>query len=226
VTSGLLAVLYAVVLTTSFVASHVRPLSRQPQQWPWATTVALLVIGIPTLAQFTVAPWLLEDLQRDWTLIGGGQVWRLLTSLVVQDGGLAGTIFNLVALAAIGVSAEQVWGWKRWTVIALAAGVGAEFWGKIVEPVGAGNSVVVFGLAASVAVMAVRRGVGVQRLLGLISLLGAGMLLIIGDIHGGAATIGAVVGLAFSSANKNPKSQPTSEPVKGTDCFLLTDMSH
>jgi rhomboid protease GluP len=169
-------------------------------------SVTLLVIGIPTLAQFTVAPWLLEDLQRDWTLIGGGQVWRLLTSLVVQDGGLAGTIFNLVALAAIGVSGEQVWGWKRWTVIALAAGVGAEFWGKIVEPVGAGNSVVVFGLAASVAVMAVRRGVGVQRLLGLISLLGAGLLLIIGDIHGGAATIGALVGLAFSSANKNPKS--------------------
>jgi rhomboid protease GluP len=206
VTSSLLATLYAVVLTTAFIAGRIRPLSRQPRQWPWATTVALLVVGIPTLAQFTVAPWLREMLQRDWTAIAQGELWRLFTSLVVQDGGLVGTIFNLVALAAIGVSAEQVWGWKRWTVIALAAGVGAEFWGKIVEPVGAGNSVVVFGLAASVAAMTVRRGVGVQRLLGLISLLGAALLLIIGDIHGGAATIGALVGLAFSSANKNAKS--------------------
>jgi hypothetical protein len=42
----------------------------------------------------------------------------LLTSLVVQDGGLVGAIFSLVALAAIGVAAEQVWGAKRWTVIA------------------------------------------------------------------------------------------------------------
>lgn len=213
-TSGFLAALYGVVLTTSFVASLISPLARQRRQWPWATTVALLVVGIPTLAQFTVAPWLRETLQRDWNAIAHGEVWRLLTSLVVQDGGLVGTIFNLVALAAIGVAAEQVWGAKRWTVIALAAGVGGQFWGKIVEPVGAGNSLVVFGLAASIAVMAVRQGIGVQRLLGLISLLGAAVLLIIGDIHGGAATIGALVGLAFSSANKevtSPADQRTLE---------------
>ena len=194
------------MLTTAFVASRIGPLARRRRQWPWATTVALLVIGIPTLAQLTVAPWLLENLQRDWTRIEQGEVWRLLTSLVVQDGGLVGTIFNLVALAVIGVPAEQLWGAKRWTVIALTAGVAAQFWGKIVQPVGAGNSVVVFGLAASVAVLAVRQGVGVQRLVGLISLLGAAVLLIIGDIHGGAATIGALLGLAFSNASKNATS--------------------
>jgi hypothetical protein len=33
-----------------------------------------------------------------------------------------------------------------------------------------------------------------QRLLGLISLVGAAVLLIIGDIHGAAATIGAALG--------------------------------
>jgi rhomboid protease GluP len=109
VTSGFLAALYAVVLTTSFAASRIGPLSSPARrQWPWATTVALLVVGIPTLAQFTVAPRLLDELQRDWTLIGQGQIWRLLTSLVVQDGGPVGAIFNLVALAAIGVAAEQV----------------------------------------------------------------------------------------------------------------------
>jgi rhomboid protease GluP len=157
-TSVLLAALYGLVLTTSFLASRMHPISDQRRQWPWATTVAMLVVGIPTVAQFTVAPWLLENLQRDWTLIGRGQLWRLLTSLVVQDGGLAGAIFNLAALAAIGVAAEQVWAAKRWTVIALAAGVGAQFWGKIVQPLGGGNSVAVFGLAASIAVLAARRG--------------------------------------------------------------------
>jgi rhomboid protease GluP len=207
-TSALLAALYGLVLTTSFLASRMHPLFDQRRQWPWATTVAMLVVGLPTLAQFTVAPWLLENLQRDWTLIGRGQLWRLLTSLVVQDGGLAGAIFNLAALAAIGVAAEQVWAAKRWTVIALAAGVGAQFWGRIVQPLGGGNSVAVFGLAASIAALAVRQGVGAQRLVGLISLLGAAVLLIIGDIHGGAATIGALLGLAFSRASQGAKSRP------------------
>jgi len=72
--------------------------------------------------------------------------------------------------------------------------LGAELWGKIVQPIGAGNSVAVFSLAASIAIIAVLRGVGVQRLLGLISLVGAAVLLIIGDIHGAAASIGAVLG--------------------------------
>jgi hypothetical protein len=38
---------------------------------------------------------------------------------------------------------------------------------------------------------------------GLISLAGAAVLLVIGDIHGGAATIGALVGLAFSKASQD-----------------------
>jgi hypothetical protein len=35
----------------------------------------------------------------------------------------------------IGVAAEQVWGAKWWVVIALGGALGAELWGKIVQPV-------------------------------------------------------------------------------------------
>jgi len=195
VTTGFLAALYAIVLATAFAASRVRPLSAATgPSWPWATTIALIIVGLPTLAQLTLAPSLLPNLERNWTLIGQGHVWRLLTSLVVQDGGVAGAIFNLVALAMIGFAAERVWGAKWWVAIALIGALGGELWGKIVQPVGAGNSVAVFSLAASIAVIAVVRGVGLQRLVGLISLVGAAVLLIIGDIHGAAATIGAVLG--------------------------------
>jgi len=84
VTTALLSALYAIVLTTAFAASRVRPLATPPRaRWPWATTVAVIIVGIPSLAQFTVAPWLLNSLERNWTLIARGQVWRLLTSLVV-----------------------------------------------------------------------------------------------------------------------------------------------
>ena len=190
----ILATLYAVVLATAFAAFRALPPSSPSPGWPWATTVAVLIVGLPTLAQFTVAPSLLQNLERNWILIRDGQVWRLLTSLVVQDGGIAGAIFNLVALATIGFAAEKLWGGKRWTAIALSGALGAELWGKIVQPIGAGNSVAVFSLAASIAIIAVLRGAGVQRLLGLISLVGAAVLLIICDIHGAAATIGAVLG--------------------------------
>jgi rhomboid protease GluP len=67
--------------------------------------------------------------------------------------------------------------------------------------------VAVFGLAASIAVLAALQGVGIQRLLGLVSLLGAAVLLVIGDIHGGAATIGALLGLGFVLAMQRAKSK-------------------
>ena len=205
-TTALLSALYAIVLTTAFAASRVRPLATPPRaRWPWATTVAVIIVGIPSLAQFTVAPWLLNSLERNWTLIARGQVWRLLTSLVVQDGGVAGAIFNVVALAVIGFAAEQVWGPWRWTVIALSGALAGELWGKIVQPIGAGNSVAVFSLAASLAVVAMLRGAGLQRLLGVISLAGAALLLIIGDIHGGAATVGAVLGGVLAPFTRSPQ---------------------
>jgi membrane associated rhomboid family serine protease len=161
---------------------------------PIATIVALLVVGVPSLLQLTVAPELLEVLKRDRTAIFGGEAWRLGSSLVVQDGGVAGTIFNLAALAVVGVIAEWIWGAGRWALIALVSGLGAQLWGLVVQPVGAGNSVAVFGLGASVAVAALVAGRGPARLLAGLSLLGAVFLLVVGDLHGGAAAIGAALG--------------------------------
>jgi hypothetical protein len=77
--------------------------------------------------------------------------------------------------------------------------------GKIVQPIGAGNSVAVFSLAASLAVVAMLRGAGLQRLLGVFSLAGAALLLIIGDLHGGAATVGAVLGGVLAPFTHSPQ---------------------
>ncbi|HEU0182183.1 MAG TPA: hypothetical protein VFR16_08320, partial [Agromyces mariniharenae] len=77
---------------------------------------------------------------------------------------------------------------------ALASGLLAELWGLVVDPVGAGNSVVVYGLAASVAVAALVRGRGPARILAVVSLVGTAVLLGVGDLHGGAAAVGAVIG--------------------------------
>lgn len=149
--SGIAAVLYVVLLVTA--VRSVQPpgddrLSRR-RGFPVATAAALPVVGIPTLFQLTVAHGLLDHLERDRVAIGRGQLWRLVTSLVVQDSGWSGAVVNLVFLVMVGTAAERAWGAWRWLVLAVASGVGAQLWGLLVQPVGAGNSVVNFGLAAS-----------------------------------------------------------------------------
>ncbi|MEH3075106.1 MAG: hypothetical protein PGN11_00265 [Quadrisphaera sp.] len=92
---------------------------------------------------------------------------------------------------------ERAWGARRFALIGLVAGVGAQFWGAVVQPVGAGNSVVVFGLAAASAVVAVVRGPVLARVAGAMALVGGLALLVLGDLHGGAALLGALVGVAL-----------------------------
>jgi rhomboid protease GluP len=198
VSNGVLAALYAVVLAAGWAAGQ---LLRPPERRAWATLAALLVLGIPTLLQLTVAPGLLAALERRPGELGDGQVWRLATSLVVQDGGWAGAVFNLVELALVGVVAERVWGPARWWAIWLVAGIGAQFWGFVVQPHGGGNSVATFGLAASLAVCALLRGDGRARPAGAVSLAAGAVLLVAGDIHGGAVVLGALTGLALVSGS-------------------------
>jgi membrane associated rhomboid family serine protease len=178
------------------VAATMRGLRQRPRV-PWATGIALLVVGVPTLVQLTVAPSLLDVLERQRDAILAGEVWRLTTSLVVQDGGTAGAVGNLVALAVVGAVAEQVWDRRRWVAIALGSAVAGELWGLVVQPVGGGNSVAVFGLSASLAVVAVRQGDAVARGIAVVALVACGVLLVTGDLHGGAALAGGVLAIAL-----------------------------
>lgn len=199
---GALAVVYLIVLSSAVIAAGPAEPPRGAARRPVATWIALSVVAVPSLVQLTFAPALLGALGRDRGAIGDGQVWRLVTSIVVQDGGWAGTAFNLAALAVVGAVAERAWGWRRWLVVALCAGVGAQLWGLVVQPVGGGTSVVVFGLAASLAVRSLREGTGRQPLAGVVSLVAAAVLLVIGDLHGGAAAIGAVCGLLLARSTR------------------------
>ena len=61
-------------------------------------------------------------LRRDAAALSDGQLWRLLTALLVQDGGIPGTVFNLLGLVAVGVAAERRLGrpagwWPTWSAV-------------------------------------------------------------------------------------------------------------
>ncbi|MEV6931408.1 rhomboid family intramembrane serine protease [Dactylosporangium sp. NPDC051485] len=198
------SVLYIVLLVTAGVAGASLRGTWEPgaaRRPPVATMATFAVVAVFSLLQLTVAPGLFEALRRDRAAIADGQVWRLVTSVVVQDGGWPGTISNLVALAVLGTLAERLWGTGRWLGIALAVQVLGGLWGLVAQPVGAGTSLVDFGLGASLAAAAVLLGTEPRsRGPAAVSLACAVALLVLGDIHGGAAVAGAAVAGAAAGA--------------------------
>jgi rhomboid protease GluP len=209
VPNAVLAGFYAVVLAAGWASQHApgAPAGQPGHRQPWATLTALLIVGVVTTVQLVAAPELLARLGRVQDELTRGQLWRLVSSLTVQDGGWSGAVSNLVALAVVGVTAEAFWGPGRWWVIWLTTGIAAQFWGLVVQPSGGGNSVATFGLAASLATVAALYGSGAARVAGVVSLLGGLALLVARDIHGGAVVVGVAMALWLPSRRARPPSR-------------------
>jgi membrane associated rhomboid family serine protease len=116
---------------------------------PWLTAVVAVVTAVPSIISVLV-PSFLAAVERSPAGVHG-QPWRWLTSMLGQDGGLAGTIGNLAFLVALGVAAEQVVGRWTWLGLYLGAGLVGQGAGYLWQPVGAGNSVAVCGRAGALA---------------------------------------------------------------------------
>jgi len=119
-------------------------------RFPLVTVVVFAVTAAGAVAQ-AVVPGLLAALERAPAGLHG-EWWRLVTALVVQDGGLFGTVSNLLFLALVGAAAEQVLSRTRWLVQYVGTGLAAELVGYAWQPVGAGNSIAVCGLTGGLAV--------------------------------------------------------------------------
>ena len=92
---------------------------------------------------------------------------------MVQDGGVAGTVWNLVILAVVGVVAIRAWGSARGLIIFAVGVVGFNLATTFAWPsVGAGNSAATFTLTAACGIV----------------------LLVLRDAHGCAMLGGLVIG--------------------------------
>jgi membrane associated rhomboid family serine protease len=168
-------------------------------RFPLATTVLVAAIAVPGTLQL-LFPAMQTALQRDYTRFEGGEWWRLITPLFVQDGGLVGGVSNLVGLLVVGAIAEHLWGGWRMLVIFFGGGLVGEVVGFAWQPVGAGNSIGNFALAASVALLCVAaRERRMTRAFAYISLAADGMLVAIKDLHGAAAVAGFALALVVRS---------------------------
>ncbi|MDN5761605.1 MAG: rhomboid family intramembrane serine protease [Microlunatus sp.] len=121
---------------------------------PWLTGALVAVTGAGGIAQH-ILPDLLGQLERSPAGLQG-QWWRIVTALLVQDGGLFGLVSNMIFLGAIGAVAEQVCTRRRWMVQYFGTGLLAELVGYAWQPIGGGNSIAICGLASAVAVTAWR----------------------------------------------------------------------
>ena len=127
-----------------------------PRQLPLLTVAVAAVTAATSVTGLLVEPVLLA-LRRDPAGLAGGQLWRLLTALLVQDGGVPGTVFNLLGLSVVGIAAERRLGRPVWVLAYLTGGLTGELVGWAGwQPIGAGNSVGVCGLAGALVISLLR----------------------------------------------------------------------
>jgi hypothetical protein len=180
--SSTASIVVALVVLGAFIASAPRMvrLGGRPLRVPILAIVMVVVIGVPSIAQLT--------LHR-------GEWWRVLTSLLAQDGGLFAAIFSLVVVAV--AITFSTWIQGTWLTLAiflfcsivlnlLAIGWGAVGGGTSFASDGTMLSVLALGLVVSrnpiVMVAAV------------IAIAGGIVLVVLGDAHGVAILLGAVIG--------------------------------
>lgn len=157
-----------------------------------------LAVALPSLLQIPY-PGLYEAWHRSASaVLDDGQWWRLATALVVQDGGIAGTISNLVLLAVALLVCLPLWGARATVLGFLVVGVGLNLAAVLAgADDGAGNSGATLPLLASVPPLAVAI-LPESRCRGLV---GAGVtgaagvvLIVVNDGHGIAVLLGLVLG--------------------------------
>jgi hypothetical protein len=168
------------------------------ERWPRTTAWLAFAIAVPTIGQ-VFAPDVLSALRRDAAAIASGEWWRLATALFVQDGGLGGSLSNLVGLVLVGWVAETLWGGRLLLAIFFAGGLCAEVVALWWQPIGAGNSIANVSVAASLAVWClVHRRTTAVVVPASVAIASWAALLALRDIHAAAAVFGGLIGAGLS----------------------------
>ncbi|WP_435203288.1 rhomboid family intramembrane serine protease [Janibacter sp. GS2] len=160
---------------------------------PGRVTAALVAVVAVSSVIGLAMPSVLHILERNTGRIEQGEVWRLVTALFQQDGGVIGTLGNLVVLLVIGSVYEHLVGGRQMVAVFLGVGILAQLPALVWQPVGAGNSVANLGLAGAVAMVVLldRRRPGTAAVAAALTLLTGVGLTAATDVHGPAVLLGA-----------------------------------
>jgi hypothetical protein len=208
-----MAILLAVGLWMAAVSAIVALRARgitSPTSPPVLTVTCASIVAAISLAQLAINPALLPGLMRTESPTLAAEPWRLVTSLVVQDDGWQGFAFNLGGLLVVGSLAERLLGRPRWAMIAAVSVAVAQASAVAWQPIGAGNSILNFGLAGGICADCLWRHRSRPVLLPSVVASGCfAALFLVKDIHGAAGVTGAMIASAFViTADRGGKSRP------------------
>lgn len=128
------------------------------------------------------------------------QYWRLVTGSIVQDGGLEGTIFNLLVLFVIATLAVYAWGPARATGLFVVGVIGFNLTATyaFASPGGGNSAATIFLATTMVGLAAVRRRVVPVLAAAAVVLVAGAVLLADNDAHGIPILAGLAIGAALT----------------------------
>lgn len=194
---SLVAVAFWVLAVAVMLVATAAAGDTTPWRPPRASTAALwLIVLVPSLVQLLV-PAMLSGLRRDWPRILDGQIWRLVTSVVVQDGGVAGLLFNASCLTLVLLGAQLYWsGIRIWTTFWAGAIVSNLAVGPDLQPTGAGSSMAAFVLGSAIAANALCARQRLRAVGWAWVVVGCAAVMVVGrDYHAVACAVGLLAGL-------------------------------
>lgn len=201
-----LSIVVDLVVLALFAGVVVRPVWRRALRRPWPALVAVVIIGVPSLAQFAwpqVGAALMRD--PDATL-HRGEWWRVVTALLAQDGGLAAAVFGLVVVALVMLIGSAVWGWWLAALLFIGCSVVLNLAALGWQP-GGGSSFASDGLLMATAARLALGGRQASRgrrpiaWAAAVQLAGGVVLVAAGDAHGVALVLGFALGAALTATS-------------------------
>lgn len=171
-----------------------------------ATWVVVPLVALPSLLQIPF-PALFSWLSGQPDLfIHYHEYWRLVTAMLVQDGGVIGTLFNLISLILIVPLADTIWGWKKTILIFFASGIVLDALSILFGAVSSGSSGATFTLATSIAgAYILLNRPSALYLLALFPVVIGLALTMLGNAHGYAMLAGVLIGLLLAWFTDTPQ---------------------
>jgi hypothetical protein len=161
-------------------------------------TAVTLGLTITATATRLFGDGVLDAVRRDPAALGHGEVWRLVSPVLVQsDKSVLAVVAVFVLCAAIGAVGEQVLSRPRWVALYLAGALAGHGLGEAFQPHQGGTSVAFFGVFGGLAALALRGEEPDLRRWRSRAAVAVPLALLdtaLGDIHGVAFLAGLLVG--------------------------------
>jgi rhomboid protease GluP len=157
-----------------------------PRRLPILTAVTLGLTAAVTATRFA-GTGVLHALWRDPSGLEHGQVWRLLTPVLVQSDPGWTVVKVIVLCAVVGAAGERVFSRGQWISLYLVGALAGHSIGEVFQPHQGGTSVAFAGVLGGLAAVALLRGDAVKPVLRVEAAVCIPLAIldtVIGDIHG------------------------------------------